>query len=234
MSDSAIVTDMWSTLVDLVLPRTCPGCGRADPWCADCARLLSGRPRRVLPPHTEFDSGLPPAYSLSQYRGPVRQAIIDGKERGRRDLPGRLGGALGVGLGLLVSIAVLYEPIWLVPAPTSPSAARRRGGDPVIQMARSAAVLLAGLGVEAGVAPCLYTGRGARDSVGLSAAARLVNLDGRVRWRAGSAPPHGRAVVLIDDVLTTGATAATAAQVLRVHGHSVQAVVTIASVPALV
>lgn len=224
---------MWSTLIDLALPVTCPGCGTPERWCRACAGELEGRPRRVLPPTTEIELAVPPAYALTRYRGPVRAAILAAKERGRRDLPALLGMALGAGLARLVAISVLMSPLWLVPAPTRPAAARRRGGDPVTLMARAAAVALAADGIRAGVAPCLYTGRGARDSVGLGPQARLANLDGHIHWRSGSAPPARAPVVLLDDVLTTGATAASAAGVLRANGHAVAALLTLAAVPPL-
>jgi predicted amidophosphoribosyltransferase len=224
---------MWRTLVDLVLPRTCPGCGAGVPWCDGCAALLAGRPRRVLPPLTDDVSAVPPAYALTRYRGPVRSAVLAAKEHGRRDLAAPLGAALGAALVRLVAIAVVAGPVWMVPAPTRPAAARRRGGDPTTAMARAAAPVLAAAGCPAGVAPCVFTGRGARDSVGLDAAGRRANLQGRIRWRDGAAPPAGAPVVLIDDVLTTGATAAAAAGVLHQRGHAVQAVLTLAAVPAL-
>lgn len=224
---------MWATLLDLVLPRTCPGCGAGVPWCDSCASLLAGRPRRVLPPVSDEDSELPPAYAMSRYRGPVRAALLAAKEHGRRDLPGLLGVSLGAALARLASIAVVTGPLWLVPAPTRPAAARRRGGDPMTLMARAAMPVLRSAGHPTGVAPCLFTGRGARDSVGLDADARRVNLQGRIRWREAAAPPSGAAVVLVDDVLTTGATAAAAVRVLHLRGHPVQAVLTLAAVPAL-
>ncbi len=100
-------------------------------------------------------------------------------------------------------------------------------------MARSAGPVLVAAGHWAGVAPCLYTGRGARDSVGLDPAARQANLRGRIRWRPAAAPPVGVPVVVVDDVLTTGATAAAATAALHERGHPVQAVLTLAAVPAL-
>ncbi len=222
---------MWTTLLDLVLPRTCPGCGAGVPWCDACGALLAGRPRRVLPPASDDDSALPPAYALTSYRGPVRSAVLAAKEHGRRDLPQLLGAALGRALVRLIGISVVVGPLWLVPAPTRPAAARRRGGDPITAMARAAVPVLLAAGVGAEVAPCLFTGRGARDSVGLDAAARRANLQGRIRWRERAGPPAGTPVVLLDDVLTTGATAAAAAVVLRRRSHPVQAVLTLAAVP---
>jgi predicted amidophosphoribosyltransferase len=128
-------------------------------------------------------------------------------------------------------MAALPEQLWLVPAPGRRAAARRRGGDPVTSMARAAAGFAAGAGLPTGVAPCLVTAGSARDSVGLNAAARSANLAGRVRWRAAAAPPAGSAVLLVDDVLTTGATATIACDVLRAADVRVSGVLVLASVP---
>jgi predicted amidophosphoribosyltransferase len=163
----------------------------------------------------------------------VRAAILAGKERGRRDLPPLLGGALGRGLARLQDLAALPDDLWLVPAPTRPAAARARGGDPVLAMARSAARLLAGLGRPTGVAPCLTIARGARDSVGLDAAARAANLAGRIRFRPRAAPAASAVVVLLDDVLTSGATVTGSLAALSAAGVDVTGVLVLASVPPL-
>jgi predicted amidophosphoribosyltransferase len=168
---------------------------------------------------------------LARYADPVRSAILAGKERGRRDLPPLLGVALGRGLLRLRRTAVLPDQIWLVPAPGRRAAARRRGGDPVTTMARAAAAFAARTGLPTGMAPCLFTAGSARDSVGLNAAARAANLAGRVRWRPAAGPPAGSTVLLIDDVLTTGATATIACDVLRAAGVRVGGVLVLASVP---
>lgn len=217
---------------DLVLPRPCPGCGRPGPWCDSCARTLAGAPRRIRAPEGLMPDGhLPPVWALARYTGPVRAAILAGKEKGRRDLPARLGPALGAAVLQLHAWGWVVEPIWLVPAPSRPAAARRRGGDPVRVMATVAARTTATAGVATGVAPCLVTAGRARDSVGLSAADRSRNLDGRVRLVRAAAPPPGAGVLLLDDVVTTGATAVAAAGVLRAAGHPVAGLVALAGVP---
>jgi predicted amidophosphoribosyltransferase len=99
-----------------------------------------------------------------------------------------------------------------------------RGGDPVARWARRCAAALP----AAECAPLLLMRPGTRDSVGLSAAARRRNLAGHVGYLAGAvAPTRVRActTVLLDDVVTTGATAAESVRVLSRMGHRVAAVV---------
>lgn len=228
--------DTWNPLriaLDLVVPRPCPGCGGPEPWCAGCASALAARPRLIEIPEATLDAAadtaLPPARAIARYAGPVRAAILAGKERGRTDLPPLLGESVGRALVRLRRIASVPDRLWIVPAPSRRAAARRRGGDPVTVMARSAARLMAAEGLFAGVSPCLYTAGSARDSVGLDAVARAANLAGRIRFRPPSAPPDGVPVVLLDDVLTTGSTSLAALRALAGHGIDVAAVLVLAT-----
>jgi predicted amidophosphoribosyltransferase len=225
--------------LDLVLPQVCPGCFAAEPWCPSCAATIAGRPRTVAVPQAMLDefaaAGLPlPAmHAMARYTGPVRAAILAGKERGRRDLPPLLGVALGRGLCALQQAGVLPAEFSLVPAPTKLASARARGGDPVTAMARAAATVLADAGRRVAVAPCLYLARGTRDSVGLTAAGRAANLARAVRFRREAAPPVGAAVVLLDDVLTSGATMTRSSMTLFAHGLRPVGALVLASVPEL-
>jgi predicted amidophosphoribosyltransferase len=221
------------TALDLALPRPCPGCGGPEPWCAGCAATLDARPRLVLLPEQTLDAAagdpLPPVRAITRYAGPVRAAILAGKERGRTDLPGRLGEAMGRALLRLRRIQALPEDCWIVPAPSRRAAARRRGGDPVTAMAVAAAGTMARAGVGADVAPCLYTGGWARDSVGLDAAGRVANLAGRIRFRERAGPPAGRPIVLVDDVVTTGATLLASVRALRARDIQVSGLLALAA-----
>jgi len=210
-------------VLELVLPLECGGCGAPSTrWCDACASALDVRvdEPHVVPPRV--DPGVP-VFALGRYAGPRRQAIVALKEHGRRDLAAPLSRALALGIHRLTIWGILGEPLTVVPAPSRRSAARRRGGDPVLRVAMSATAASPRLAV----APVLRTAAGVRDSVGLTSTARERNIVGRVRLTG--AAPTGE-VLLVDDVLTTGATAREAVRVLSAAGAAVSAVLTLAYV----
>jgi predicted amidophosphoribosyltransferase len=225
-------------LLDLLVPSRCAGCQRdGPPLCPNCQALL-GQPLRV-----RLDGrGLPPVYAVGRYRGPLRTAVLAYKERGRRELARPLGESLAGGIRqlLLADGALALDGAWnaaagrwLVPVPSRSAAARRRGGDHVLRLAKQTARALSGTGLPAAVAPALRLASGVRDSVGLDAAARSANLAGRLRTRPTGLPPPGTAVVLLDDVATTGATAAACTATLAAAEVEVHAVLVLASAAPL-
>jgi predicted amidophosphoribosyltransferase len=118
----------------------------------------------------------------------------------------------------------------LVPVPSRPGAVRVRGRDHVGELARAAARGLAAVGVDAEVVPALRHVRATADQSGLDAAARAANLRGALGLRRQqSGGLSGRAVVVVDDLVTTGATLAEAARALRAGGVEPVAVAAVAA-----
>ena len=208
-------------MLDLLLPLECGGCGAPSTrWCQACADALKvhrDEPHVVTP---RLDPGVP-VFSLGRYAGPRRHAVVALKEHGRRDLVTPLARPLALGLDRLIRWGIVGLPLTVIPAPTRRASARRRGGDPVARIADAATAAHPDIVVST----ALRTTGVARDSVGLSTAARERNIAGRVRL-AGPAP--GVEVLVVDDIVTTGATVRESVRTLRAAGVDVSAVLTLA------
>ncbi|ONI86012.1 hypothetical protein ALI144C_12810 [Actinosynnema sp. ALI-1.44] len=186
-------------MAELLVPSCCAGCDTpGDALCGDCKTSMSGL--RVI--HRSED--MPPVYALGRYTGVARRAVIAYKERGRRELAATFG-------GLLTDALRKLPPADLVPVPSRPRAVRARGFEHMALVAAH---------TTAAVRPVLRLDRRVRDSVGLDADQRAGNLAGRL-----TCVPTRAKVILIDDVVTTGATATACCSALTRAGAVVLAVV---------
>ncbi|NXY96262.1 ComF family protein [Streptomyces sp. BR123] len=222
----------WQELGGLVLPGACAGCGEPRAvLCAACGRALDGGAAGPVRP-SRGPRGLPPVYGAAVYGGAVRAVVLAHKERGALGLAGPLGAALATavaavaadtadaaGVGAAGRAVGPGAVVVLVPVPSTPRQVRARGHDPVRRMALAAAGRLRRAGVPARVASVLRQVRPVADQAGLGARERRANLAGALAVRRGGArPAAGSRIVLVDDVITTGATLAEAARALRAAG----------------
>ncbi|QYX79649.1 ComF family protein [Streptomyces akebiae] len=202
----------WQDLTDLVLPAECGGCGRPRAvLCPGCRAALTGAgPGRVRP--DPEPSGLPVVHAAAPYEDAVRAALIAHKERGALALAGPLGSALAGA----VRAGGGEGPVLLIPVPSARRAVRARGHDPARRIALAAAGVLRRTGTPARVAGVLRQRRAVADQSGLDSRQRLDNLAGALEVPAGGARLLGDgAVVLVDDLMTTGASLAEAARAVR-------------------
>ncbi|AYN43802.1 ComF family protein [Streptomyces dangxiongensis] len=215
----------WQDLTDLVLPADCAGCGAPRTvLCPRCRAMLEGRVARRVRPVPE-PAGLPVVHAVAPYAAEVRTLLLAHKERGALALAGTLGAALAAAVraGLRGQAAgggpggrPRRGPVLLVPVPSARWAVRARGHDPVRRMALAAARELRRTGTPARVAPVLRQRRAVADQAGLDARRRLENLAGALEVTAGGGRLLGAGrVVLVDDLMTTGASLAEAARALR-------------------
>lgn len=105
----------------------------------------------------------------------------------------------------------------LVPLPSSRQAVRARGHDPARRIALAAAGELRRTGTPARVLAVLRQRRAVADQAGLNSRQRLDNLAGALEVAAGGARllASGGRVVLVDDLMTTGASMTEAARAVR-------------------
>ncbi len=195
----------------LLLASVCPGCDRAGTLlCDDCrAKLTAEQPIRIRTP-----GGLA-VYAALSYEGVAARSIRRVKEEGATMLARPLGAALSGVLRARVPAGAL-----LVPVPTGRAAYRRRGYRVPDLMLRRAGFRGRRM---------LRQTRRTRDQRELDRDQRARNVAGSMRAvrRQGS----GRAVVIVDDVVTTGATVDEAARALRAAGFLPVCAVALAATP---
>nr|WP_274637856.1 phosphoribosyltransferase family protein [Microbacterium bovistercoris] len=213
-----IVGDAVADALALVFPIDCAGCGAPDvALCDDCRRML--RPavtERTLEDGLRVRSGL-------DFAGVPARVLRALKEDGRTGLARPLARALGAAAGgpadaCGVARGALVEPdVVVVPVPTSRAAMRRRGYRVAELVAR-----------RAGLRPMrgLRGVRTVADQRGLDRDARAANVAGSMRGRAAL---RGVRVLIVDDVVTTGATLTEAARALRAVGAEVVGAATVAA-----
>lgn len=250
----------WSAaLLGLALPVECPGCGLPDtPLCAACQGVLRHpvRPvaipcRRARAPAGDAD-GPAEAWVGPQYRGAAARVLLSWKERGRHDLAPvlaevlsctllRAAGQGGAGAGWGQQRG-RRPGVLVVPVPSTRSARARRGEDCLRRVTLLAAARAraqpsdhpeeAGPPLPLRVLAALGIARSVQDQAGLTAAARRTNLAGAFRLRSGAASVlAGRDCVVVDDIVTTGATVTEAVRVLTGAGAQVIGVAAICATP---
>src|SRR5438067_3178932 len=191
-------------------PAGCPVCGQP----ADEALLPVLRPRRC-PRCRERAQPFAKARAPYLHGGALAEAIWRLKYNGCEELARPL--------GLLFDGCEAPRSRVVAPVPLHVSRLRERGYDQAALLARAASRRFA--------LPCadlLVRTRATKAQVGLDRARREANLRGAFRARR---PVPGARVCLIDDVLTTGATAAEAARALLAAGASSVEVRTLARAP---
>ncbi|MFH8472722.1 ComF family protein [Streptomyces sp. NPDC018000] len=204
----------WREISGLVLPVSCGGCGTPrTELCEECrSELYGGVPRRVRP--VPEPAGLPVVHAAAAYENAVRAVLLAHKERGALGLAGALGkalaGAVRAGTGQMDT-----GPLLLVPVPSARRAVAARGHDPMRRIALAAAGELRRGGTRTRMAAVLRQRRPVADQAGLGARQRQANLAGALEVVAGGERllAAGR-VVLVDDLLTTGASLAEAARAI--------------------
>lgn len=214
--------------IDLVYPRRCGGCRRrgtwlcidcdaaltrfATPWCARCGVPMTYDTCRCA----SMPAGLDAVRSVGPYAGWLRGAITECKYHGEWARSALLG-------TLIAGVAAELAPFdALVPVPLHRARLRHRGFNQSRMLADHAANRL-----SVPVEDLLVRSRRTEAQARLGAQDRVQNVKDAFVVIAGPGIA-GRSLILIDDVITTGATLSACADALRHAGASSVSAVTVA------
>jgi ComF family protein len=196
------------SLIDLIFPSRCAICDSSGKnLCDPCRELIWIEPK-------EFNlSGLA-VFTVTNYKEETSKLLVALKEKGQSALVSELAIMLEP---ILKKIPSSESTVFLVPAPSGPANFANRGFTPTLLLAQA----ISNRNPRLKVLNALNFSRDVKDQVGLTAHERLANLAESMRLNQQVA---GKICYLLDDVVTTGATALEAARVLRNGGATVAGV----------
>lgn len=198
---------------ELLFPRQCAGCRTPGHLlCPRCKTQLATPPFRYNP-------GAPvhvPVFVLGPYADPHRGVILAMKEHKNLAVRRHIGAVLSAAIDYLEARGDIPIGTHLIPAPTRPASARARGGDPVTAICRAAGRPTHDVLTLAEHTP---------DQGSLDESGRRRNLEGMISISA--VPPQP--VIVVDDVVTTGATLQGSVEKLLAHGGDVRACLVLAA-----
>ena len=196
-------------LLDLVYPKRCPGCHLPSASiCESCKSFWQKQTISITLRKNQVSDLL--VVSVAQYRDEVRAVLLAYKEDGVREA------------GKILTEALLqarrgisnYSVCTFVPIPSNPKSVRRRGRDFMLDLCNQVAI-------QSGdkVLSIIKVNRDVQDQSKLSEKERSQNLVGAF----DCAPKNLKLlakfpIILVDDLLTTGATLREAQRALRQRG----------------
>jgi ComF family protein len=198
-------TGLLGVLLGTLFPPRCVACGAAGAWlCSACIAAVPGHGYLLQVTRLAHSAeSLDGALALSSHGYPLREAVHGLKYGGLRVLADPLSALLADGWLARGEVADL-----VVPVPLHRAQLRRRGYN-------QSGLLAAGLAIRTGMEvhqDALVRWRATRSQVGLGHQERLDNVAGA--FVCHDQAIRGARIVLIDDVLTTGATMSACATAL--------------------
>jgi predicted amidophosphoribosyltransferase len=211
-----------ASLADLVLPAACAGCGvEREPLrygvCAPCVAVLETLTPFAAAP-TPVPADMPDCVAAGPYAGVLRGVLLAYKEKGRHRLARPLGALLASTVAELAPDPA--QPVLIVPVPSTAQAVRERHGDHMWRLATHAVRWLRTAGWHADLTQPLRA-LPKVDSALLDASGRAAAAENSLRIRRSRirvsrrGPTIGGTLVVVDDIVTTGATLAAVTARLR-------------------
>ena len=202
---------MLNGLVNLVYPPKCILCDKKtgnETLCQECKKLWKPFPKKL----TDFKF---PTYASIRYNRVAMKMVLLAKEEGNRSAQELLATAIRTSITRLISGS--DNKISLVPIPTSFKPYRRRGINPILELAMRTCTQMQSNNQEINIAQLLEVRKSLQDQTGLTNLERLRNLAGafQVKSQIDSDSYESRRLIVIDDVVASGSTLREAVRALK-------------------
>ena len=202
---------MLNGLVNLIYPPKCLLCDKKignESLCQECKKLWKPFPYKL----TDFNF---PTYASIRYNRVAMKMVLLAKEEGNRSAQELLATAINTSITKLISGS--DKEISLVPIPTSIKPYRRRGINPILELASRTCTQMQRSNQEINIAQLLEVRKSLKDQTGLTNLERLRNLAGafQVKSQIDSESFESRPLIVIDDVVASGSTLREAVRALK-------------------
>lgn len=205
------ISDAVKGLTSLIYPTQCLGCYKgSSSLCDDCALYWTYQPSIV--------QKIPfPMYAIAPYSMEVSRVVLLAKENGNVQAQSML--ATAIAQSLASATPQNFKECFLVPIPSKRSSIRRRGEKFLIPILSEVTKIMSSKSeTHYSVAEILEIQRSVRDQSGLTSKERVANMKSAYRVKLPVKSEKNFAanpVIIVDDVITTGSTMASAYRALK-------------------
>lgn len=209
-------------LSTLLFPESCPGCGQVDTLLCDRCRGIFLRPPTSVGAAMSLNEDVAKFWTLSLYRGRARKVVLamkHSKSDYYQQLPFFFGAVAGKSLA-----ASFPRPLLVCPAPSTFRFGKTAISSTAGRLAAGITSSLVAAGVEARLSGLLELKPGSKKQAGRSFEERLRGRAGSMRIAAKADFDFSGEVLLVDDVITTGATIREAVRVINREPAQVKAI----------
>lgn len=210
------------SLKELIYPEICLCCGKTGAKiCDSCSRYWLAKPNRSKVENIWL-------FFVATYDEATSQVILAAKEAGNKDAVRLIARSIASSVSFAIVNLGISQPINLVTIPSQLSAIRRRGRDHIKDLAQEVIIQLNQQDINAICLPILKPIKKIKDQSDLNGLQRKENMNHA--FTVKSSPISQSTVILIDDLVTTGASIQEGVRALSEAKITVDAVVTACAV----
>ncbi|MDR0951140.1 MAG: hypothetical protein LBM13_05910 [Candidatus Ancillula sp.] len=188
----------FKQLLLLLVPLNCGGCGKNDVvFCQNCQEDLA---KQIHPQYINKEYKLGKVITGGKYEGVLRQVILNWKDHGRDDLDYLIDKIINK---ILCNLDISYNSsnILIIPAPSSRISKTKRGKDQGVILGKK---ILNNI-KSAHLYPILIQ-KSIKKQVNYSGLERQINKRDKIRIKTITKVYKNKKYILVDDIITTGAT----------------------------